>query len=67
MRSRSVRELLTSAGRAARGLRLPATPNSVVPGSELVVTRTAYANNQSKYHLDDKPSQFTEARARGES
>ena len=35
-----------------------------MPGSEVVVTRTAYANNQSKYHLNDKPSHFTEVRER---
>ncbi|RQM28941.1 hypothetical protein B5M09_005239 [Aphanomyces astaci] len=33
---------------------------SVVPGSQLVVTRTANSTNQSKYFLDGQPSTFTE-------
>ena len=39
----------------------PPTPPAV-PGSELVVTRTAYSNNQSKYQLNDSLSNFTEVR-----
>ena len=32
----------------------------VVPGTELVVARYAYSNNQSKYTVDGKNSSFTE-------
>ena len=32
----------------------------VVPGSEFVVTRTAYNNNQSKYTVDSKTSTYSE-------
>lgn len=32
-----------------------------VPGTKLVVTRTAYSNNQSKYQVDGKNVTFTEA------
>lgn len=32
----------------------------IVPGSQLVVSRVAYANNQSKYTIDDKASTFGE-------
>lgn len=39
----------------------PNTDNfEVVPGSELVVTRTAYLNNSSKYTVNDKVSTYTE-------
>ncbi|CAI7858354.1 unnamed protein product [Closterium sp. NIES-53] len=31
-----------------------------VPGSEFVISRTAYRNNTSKYHVDDHASTFTE-------
>jgi structural maintenance of chromosome 4 len=34
-----------------------------VPGSELVVTRTAYRNNSSKYTVDGKTATFTEVGA----
>jgi structural maintenance of chromosome 4 len=33
---------------------------TVVPGSEFVVTRVAYANNQSKYTVEGKTSSYTE-------
>lgn len=32
----------------------------IVPGSEMVVTRIAYQNNQSKYQIDGCNSNFTE-------
>lgn len=32
----------------------------IVPGSELVVSREAFRNNQSKYYLDGQPSNFTD-------
>ncbi|KAJ9102655.1 hypothetical protein QFC19_004764 [Naganishia cerealis] len=32
----------------------------LVPGSQLVVARTAYKNNSSKYSINDKTSSFTE-------
>lgn len=32
----------------------------VVPGSEFVITRVAYRNNQSKYMINDRNSSFTE-------
>lgn len=35
----------------------------VVPGSELSVGREAFRNNQSKYYVDGKPSNFTEVTA----
>ncbi|CAI5503547.1 unnamed protein product [Closterium sp. Naga37s-1] len=31
-----------------------------VPGSEFVISRTAYRNNTSKYHVDDHATTFTE-------
>ncbi len=36
---------------------------STIPGTELVVSRTAYLNNSSKYHVDGKTSTFTEVGA----
>ncbi len=36
---------------------------STVPGTELTVSRTAYLNNSSKYHVDGKASTFTEVGA----
>lgn len=32
----------------------------LVPNSQLVVTRTAYRNNSSKYTINDRTSSFTE-------
>jgi structural maintenance of chromosome 4 len=32
----------------------------LVPDSQLVVTRTAFRNNSSKYTINDKTSSFTE-------
>ena len=32
----------------------------MVPGSELVVARTAHRNNASAYHIDGRKSTFTE-------
>ncbi|CAN0485812.1 unnamed protein product, partial [Laminaria digitata] len=31
-----------------------------IPGTGLVVTRTAYSNNQSKYQVDGKNTTFAE-------
>eukprot|EP00747_Dinoflagellata_sp_TGD_P195072 gnl/TRDRNA2_/TRDRNA2_63218_c0_seq1.p1 gnl/TRDRNA2_/TRDRNA2_63218_c0~~gnl/TRDRNA2_/TRDRNA2_63218_c0_seq1.p1 ORF type:complete len:1377 (+),score=498.50 gnl/TRDRNA2_/TRDRNA2_63218_c0_seq1:64-4194(+) len=39
------------------------TDYKVVEGSELKVGREAFRNNQSKYYLDDKPSNFTDVNA----
>lgn len=38
-----------------------------VPGTELVVTRTAYKNNTSKYQVDGKVKTYKEVRRTGVS
>jgi structural maintenance of chromosome 4 len=37
---------------------------TIVPNSTLVVTRTAYRNNSSRYTINNKASTFTEVRCR---
>lgn len=36
-----------------------------VPGTELVVTRTAYKNNTSKYQVDGRTKTYKEVRGHG--